>query len=97
MRLFKKRISEPVDDGSVFDSCRVRRRDDGVERQAEIAFYGCGDTTYFASEECAIRKMDVNAKDLFAPRGGEPVIVTLKNKSGGLPMADLNCFAEDAR
>lgn len=56
-----------------------------------------GDTTYFASEECAIRKMDVNAKDLFAPRGGEPVIVTLKNKSGGLPMADLNCFAEDAR
>lgn len=40
-----------------------------------------GDRVYIASEECAIRKMDPDVTGLFAPRGGEPVIVTLE---GGL-------------
>ncbi len=33
--------------------------------------------TFFASEECAIRKMEPNAENLRAPEGGEPVVVRL--------------------
>ena len=36
-----------------------------------------GDKTFFASEECAIRKMEPNAENLRAPEGGEPVVVRL--------------------
>ncbi len=53
-----------------------------------------GSRTYFASEECAIRRMDENAGGLFAPRGGEPVIVTLKGEKSDPPITNLNCFAE---
>ena len=34
-----------------------------------------GDRTYFASEECAIRKMEADVDRIYAPKGGEPVIV----------------------
>ena len=34
-------------------------------------------TVYIASEECAIRVVEPNLDKLWAPRGGEPVIVTL--------------------
>ena len=37
-----------------------------------------GDTTYVASEECAIRAVEPALDKLWAPRGGEPVVVTLK-------------------
>ena len=37
-----------------------------------------GSTVYIASEECAIRCMEPNADRIWAPRGGEPVIVRLK-------------------
>lgn len=36
-----------------------------------------GDRFYIASEECAIRVMEPQPDRLWAPRGGEPVIVTL--------------------
>lgn len=36
-----------------------------------------GDMTYVASEECAIRAIEPNPDRTWAPRGGEPVIVTL--------------------
>jgi len=36
------------------------------------------DKTFFASEECAIRKMEPNTKTIYSPAGGEPVIVRLK-------------------
>ncbi len=37
-----------------------------------------GSTVYIASEECAIRCMEPNVDRIWAPRGGEPVIVRLK-------------------
>ncbi len=36
------------------------------------------DRVYFASEECAIRNMEPNPDRIWAPKGGEPIIVTLK-------------------
>lgn len=39
------------------------------------------DTVYIASEECAIRVIQPNLDKIWAPRGGEPVIVTL-NQGG---------------
>ncbi|WP_087065616.1 class II glutamine amidotransferase [Intestinibacillus massiliensis] len=36
-----------------------------------------GDTVYIASEECAIRVIEPSLDRIWAPRGGEPVIVTL--------------------
>ncbi len=39
------------------------------------------DTVYIASEECAIRVIEPNLDKIWAPRGGEPVIVTL-NQGG---------------
>lgn len=36
-----------------------------------------GDRFYAASEECAIRLLEPNPDRLYAPKGGEPVIVTL--------------------
>ncbi len=36
-----------------------------------------GDCVYAASEECAIRCMEPDVENVFAPRGGEPVIVTV--------------------
>ncbi|MCI1982824.1 MAG: glutamine amidotransferase family protein [Oscillospiraceae bacterium] len=36
------------------------------------------DTVYVASEECAIRTIQPSLDKLWSPRGGEPVIVTLK-------------------
>ncbi len=35
------------------------------------------DMVYIASEECAIRAMEPNVDSIWAPKGGEPVIVTL--------------------
>ena len=40
-----------------------------------------GGKTFFASEECAIRKMEPEAADLRSVSGGEPVIVKLKNSA----------------
>ena len=37
-----------------------------------------GDRVYIASEEAAIRAMEPEAEDLYAPAGGEPVIVRVK-------------------
>ena len=37
-------------------------------------------TVYIASEECAIRVLEPNIKNIWAPRGGEPVVVTLNKK-----------------
>ena len=37
-----------------------------------------GDRTYFASEECAIRKMELNVDRIWSPKGGEPVVVKLE-------------------
>ena len=37
-----------------------------------------GDRVYFASEEAAIRVMEPEAERLYAPAGGEPVIVRVK-------------------
>lgn len=37
-----------------------------------------GDRVYIASEEAAIRAMDPDAENLYAPAGGEPVIVKVK-------------------
>ena len=36
-----------------------------------------GDMTYVASEECAIKTIEPNPDRIWAPKGGEPVIVTL--------------------
>ena len=36
-----------------------------------------GEMFYAASEECAIRILEPNPDRMYAPRGGEPVIVTL--------------------
>ena len=42
------------------------------------------DMVYIASEECAIRVMEPQINTIWAPRGGEPVIVTLDSyKEGG--------------
>ncbi len=40
-----------------------------------------GGRVYVASEECAIRTMEPDAENLFAPRGGEPVIVTVDGEA----------------
>lgn len=37
-----------------------------------------GSTVYIASEECAIRCMEPDVEHIWAPRGGEPVIIRLK-------------------
>lgn len=37
-----------------------------------------GERTYVASEECAIRAIEPDLEKIFSPRGGEPVIVRLK-------------------
>lgn len=37
-----------------------------------------GDTVYVASEECAIRVMEPHAEKIRYPKGGEPVIINLK-------------------
>ena len=37
-----------------------------------------GDMVYIASEEAAIRVMEPNAENIWSPRGGEPVIVKVK-------------------
>jgi glutamate synthase domain-containing protein 1 len=39
-----------------------------------------GDTVYFASEEAAIRVIEPSPDRVFAPKGGQPVIVTLDDK-----------------
>lgn len=39
-----------------------------------------GDRAYFASEECAIRMMEPEPERIWAPRGGEPVIVRLEGR-----------------
>ena len=36
------------------------------------------DKVYIASEEAAIRKMEPNAEKIWAPAGGEPVIIRVK-------------------
>lgn len=36
------------------------------------------DTVYFASEEAAIRKMQPDVTDVYAPDGGEPIIINVK-------------------
>ena len=36
------------------------------------------DRVYFASEEAAIRVMEPEAENIWAPEGGEPVIVRVK-------------------
>ena len=41
-----------------------------------------GSRVYIASEEAAIRAMEPEAENIFAPVGGEPVIVTLNRKGG---------------
>ena len=43
-----------------------------------------GDRVYIASEECAIRMMEPDVERIWAPKGGEPVIITL-NRNGGEP------------
>ncbi|MDR0841274.1 MAG: glutamine amidotransferase family protein [Christensenellaceae bacterium] len=42
-----------------------------------------GDRVYIASEECAIRVMEPDLEKLWAPRGGEPVIVRLNAGAQG--------------
>jgi len=37
------------------------------------------DMVYIASEEAAIRTMEPNAENIWAPAGGEPVIVKVKD------------------
>ena len=37
-----------------------------------------GDKVYIASEEAAIRAMEPDAENIYAPAGGEPVIVRVK-------------------
>ena len=37
-----------------------------------------GDRVYIASEEAAIRAMEPDAENIYAPAGGEPVIVRVK-------------------
>ena len=37
-----------------------------------------GDRVYIASEEAAIRAMEPDAENFYAPAGGEPVIVRVK-------------------
>ena len=39
-----------------------------------------GKTTYFASEECAIRMMEPDVDRIWSPKGGEAVIVELEGK-----------------
>src|SRR5574344_1838488 len=41
-----------------------------------------GDTTYFASEESAIRVIQPDLDRVWSPAGGEPVIVRLNNPQG---------------
>lgn len=38
------------------------------------------DMVYFGSEECAIRSMEPNLDSVYSPRGGEPVIVTVRKE-----------------
>ncbi|MEA4854682.1 MAG: hypothetical protein VB082_10490 [Christensenella sp.] len=40
-----------------------------------------GDMVYVASEECAIRVMEPELDNIWSPRGGEPVIVTLDEEA----------------
>ena len=35
---------------------------------------------YIASEECAIRSMEPNVVDIYSPKGGEPIIVRVKEE-----------------
>ena len=37
------------------------------------------DKVYIASEEAAIRTMEPNVKNIWAPAGGEPVIIKVKD------------------
>ena len=36
------------------------------------------DKVFIASEEAAIRKMEINAENIYSPLGGEPVIIKVK-------------------
>ena len=42
-----------------------------------------GDRVYMASEECAIRIIAPELDKVWAPQGGEPVIVTLRGQDAG--------------
>jgi glutamate synthase domain-containing protein 1 len=42
------------------------------------------DMVYFASEECAIRAIEPELDRIWAPKGGEPVIVSLDKQQGGV-------------
>ena len=37
-----------------------------------------GDKVYVASEECAIRYLEKDVDRIWSPKGGDPVIITLK-------------------
>ena len=52
---------------------------EGGKVSAEISRLGeKDDKVFIASEEAAIRKMEINAENVYAPQGGEPVIVKVK-------------------
>ena len=40
-----------------------------------------GDRFYVGSEECAIRILEPNVDRIYAPKGGEPVIVRLNEEA----------------
>ena len=66
------------DDGAVAraDNFAVRWRADGV--QVTVSGSEQGDRVYVASEEVAIRVMAPDVEQVYAPAGGEPVIIRVK-------------------
>ena len=67
--------------GAVLHRTRLQRRADGAQRPAEAPLDGHGGerrSVFIASEEAAIRTMEPDASNVWAPMGGEPVIVRVK-------------------
>ena len=78
----RKIYFQPFNYWPFFHYFRVQRWVDGIERSIEASFHGLqaskDDKVYIASEESAIRMMEPDVENVYAPMGGEPLIVTVK-------------------
>ena len=63
-------ISEALEDPAMALNDRLKLRSMVVGEKKDMV--------YIASEETAIRAMEPDAENIWAPAGGEPVIVTVK-------------------
>ena len=79
----RETFAVPAHHRTILHPAGLHGRHDGVERPPQAAQHGGAlkraRRVYFASEECAIRVMEPDVETLWAPRGGEAVVVRLND------------------